>query len=223
MRLTKKTLALLLAVMMIFGGVVGGTVAWLVSTTETVTNTFTVGDINITLTETNTNLDSDNDANTNSYKMIPGTAIAKDPTITVLAGSEACYVFLKVTETNNTTNNKKFIEYALATGWKELDDEVTGAPSEVYYQEIDARTGSSNSALTIGILGEYTHGADNNHKDVAYSCTVNQVLVNPDITKEEMKDVGTNLPSLSFVACAVQKDQLTLSEAWAQATFTKNS
>lgn len=42
----------LLALVLVVGCVAGGTVAWLVATTDTVTNTFTYGKIDITLTET---------------------------------------------------------------------------------------------------------------------------------------------------------------------------
>ncbi|MBQ8603508.1 MAG: hypothetical protein IJ410_01505 [Oscillospiraceae bacterium] len=47
----KKSIALLMAVVMLFGVTVGATIAWLTSTTGTVTNTFTVGNIEITLDE----------------------------------------------------------------------------------------------------------------------------------------------------------------------------
>ena len=81
----KKTLALVLALTLLVAGVVGGTLAWLTDQTAEVKNTFTVGDINIGLTET-----------TADYKMIPGNTIAKDPTVTVKANSEACWLFVKV-------------------------------------------------------------------------------------------------------------------------------
>ena len=86
----KKTLALVLALTLLVAGVVGGTLAWLTAQTAEVKNTFTVGDINIGLTETTTD-----------YKMVPGNTIAKDPTVTVKANSEACWLFVKVTESEN--------------------------------------------------------------------------------------------------------------------------
>ena len=51
------------------GCVAGGTVAWLVATTDTVTNTFTYGNINIALAE----------STGTSYKIIPGTDIKEGP------------------------------------------------------------------------------------------------------------------------------------------------
>ena len=50
----KKTIALLLVLVMIFGISVGGTIAYLTDK-EAVTNTFTVGNVKIKLTETAVN------------------------------------------------------------------------------------------------------------------------------------------------------------------------
>lgn len=123
----KKTLALVLALTLLVAGVVGGTLAWLTDQTAEVKNTFTVGDINIGLTETTTD-----------YKMVPGNTIAKDPTVTVKANSEACWLFVKVTESENLDT---FITYAIAEGWTELQDGV-------YYREVPA----SNADQTFSVL-----------------------------------------------------------------------
>ena len=80
-----KLLALFVVLALLIGGAVGGTLAWLVTKTDPVVNTFTAGNINITLDEPNFD-------NTNAYKILPGDTIDKDPTVTVEAGSEDCYV-----------------------------------------------------------------------------------------------------------------------------------
>lgn len=103
---------------------IGGTLAWLTSTTAPVVNTFTPSDINITLTETKSN-----------FKMVPGTTIDKDPVVTVEANSEACWLFVKVEE---STNLSQYIEYSVITGedgWTAL----TGV-NGVYYREVAAST-----------------------------------------------------------------------------------
>ena len=125
----KKTLALVLALTLLVAGVVGGTLAWLTATTGEVQNTFTVGDINIDLTETTTD-----------YKMVPGSTIAKDPTVTVKGGSEACWLFVEVTE---SANLKDFITYAIANGWTKLEDGV-------YYREVPA----SAADQTFSVLAD---------------------------------------------------------------------
>ena len=125
----KKTLALVLALTLLVAGVVGGTLAWLTDQTAEVKNTFTVGDINIGLTETTTD-----------YKMVPGNTIAKDPTVTVKANSEACWLFVKVTESANLDD---FITYAIATGWTELE-------AGVYYREIPASAADQTFSVLAG-------------------------------------------------------------------------
>lgn len=125
----KKTLALVLALTLLVAGVVGGTLPWLTDQTAEVKNTFTVGDINIGLTETTTD-----------YKMVPGNTIAKDPTVTVKANSEACWLFVKVTESANLDD---FITYAIATGWTELE-------AGVYYREVPASAADQTFSVLAG-------------------------------------------------------------------------
>lgn len=125
----KKTLALVLALTLLVAGVVGGTLAWLTDRTAEVKNTFTVGDINIGLTETTTD-----------YKMVPGNTIAKDPTVTVKANSEACWLFVQVTESENLDT---FITYAIANGWTKLK-------SGVYYREVPASAADQTFPVLAG-------------------------------------------------------------------------
>ena len=100
---------------------IGGTLAWLMTKTETVVNVFTYGDINIKLEETTGE----------NYKMVPGNKIKKDPKITVVADSEDCWVFVKIEESTNAKFGD-FIEYTIADGWAALDG-VAG----VYYRSVD--------------------------------------------------------------------------------------
>ena len=110
---TKKTkiVVLVLALALVLGGVIGGTLAWLVAETPAVTNTFTVGNIDITLTETAATAENNYAP---SFKMVPGATIAKDPVVTVVKGSEACWLFVEITA--NGTGD--YLEYA-ATGLNE--------------------------------------------------------------------------------------------------------
>ena len=76
---SNKTVAILLALVLAIGCAVGGTLAWLISQTNPVVNTFTYGDINIDLKEDTKG----------PYTITPGKAITKDPKVTVKANSEA--------------------------------------------------------------------------------------------------------------------------------------
>lgn len=189
-----RTISLLLALVLLIGGVVGGTVAWLTTQTEEVVNTFTYGDINITLEETDTDKDGDDDPNTNDYEMIPGSEIDKDPLVTVLKGSEACWLFVKLVESDNFDD---FMTYEMADGWTALDG-VEG----VYYREVEDLSEASEDAAYYVI------------KD-------NKVNVKGEVTKEQLNALdaipGENsYPTLTITAYAVQKDNIaTVTDAWA--------
>ena len=118
-----KTFVAMLALVLVIGCAVGGTVAWLTAQTDSVVNTFTYGDINIDLKETTGN----------DYKIIPGVDIEKDPKVIVKANSEACWLFVKVKKEGTFVTNK--VTYFSADDWKKLN-----GTENVYYREVDAAT-----------------------------------------------------------------------------------
>ena len=119
--------------------------------------------------------------------MVPGNTIAKDPTVTVKANSEACWLFVKVTE---STDLKDFITYAIAEGWTALPD-VNG----VYYREVPASAADQTFPVLAG----------------------NAVTVKDTVTKALLETAKTSAPTLTFKAYAVQKDNVTsASDAWAK-------
>ena len=106
MKTKSKALLLTLCAVLLIAASVLGTMAYLTST-DTVTNTFTVGNVEIKLDEAKVNADGIPEegaarVQANSYKLMPGTTYTKDPTVTVLNGSEASYVRMKVTFNNAT-------------------------------------------------------------------------------------------------------------------------
>ena len=99
----KKTLTVILALVLVVVMSVAGTVAYLTSS-DTVTNTFSVGNVQIKLDEAKANLDGTPVANAdrvkaNNYKLLPGHTYNKDPMVTVLKGSESSYIKMTVTFT----------------------------------------------------------------------------------------------------------------------------
>lgn len=128
-----KTFVAMLALVLVIGCAVGGTVAWLVSSTNAVVNTFTYGDINITLGETTGN----------DYKIIPGVNIDKNPKVTVKKDSEACWLFVKVEEEGTFVANK--VTYSIADGWTKGDG--TKIPANVYYRSVDAVKADTDFAV----------------------------------------------------------------------------
>ena len=197
---SNKTVAILLALVLAIGCAVGGTLAWLISKTEPVVNTFTYGDINIDLYEHEynageNNLGTEKTTKVDNYKIIPGVDLPKDPTVEVKANSEACWLFVKVEKQGTFVADK--VTYEIANGWTALTD-YTG----VYYRAVDAVTADTS----FDVL-----------KD-------NKVTVSDTLTKEDIKGITTK-PTLTFKAYAVQKDGITTAaNAWAKipATTTTN-
>ena len=149
---------------------IGTTFAWLMDKTETINNTFTIGNVDITLEETE-NLD---------LKMVPGAPITKDPKVGVVAGSEACWLFVTIEE---STNLDDFITYTVEGTWKA----VPGAEN-VYYIQVDADTAKAGKIYPV--------------------LTGNQVTVNNTVTKammDEIKAAPSKAPKLSFTAYAIQQ------------------
>lgn len=160
-----KVFLSLLALVLVVGCAVGGTIAWLTATTEPVVNTFTYGKIKIELTETTGN----------AYKIIPGVNISKDPKVTVKADSEACWLFVKVAEEGTFVANK--VTYSIADGWMPLD--ATNHPG-VYYREVDAVTADTNFNVLTGDA-TYPNGVVTISENLT-KAEVNSVATQPTLT-----------------------------------------
>ena len=188
----KRLVIMLASLALVLCTAIGGTLAWLVTKTDPVVNTFTYGDINITLHETDTNKDGDNDPNTNTYPMVPGHTIAKDPKVTFKANSEDAWLFVKLEKVNNFND---FMTYEIASGWTALDN-VDG----VYYREVSKATQDA----------EFTVIKDDT------------VTVKGEVTKEMLNALdangASNYPKLIVTAYAVQRDNniATAADAWAK-------
>ena len=118
----RRMLVLVLSLTLLILVAVAGTLTWLQAQTEPITNTFVAGDIKLRLTDT-----------TGSYKMVPGVAINEEIKVTVEAGSEACYVYIKVEKSQNFDT---FLANELEEGWVALDNSYPG----IYYRKVDAST-----------------------------------------------------------------------------------
>ena len=122
MKTKSKALLLTLCAVLLVAASLLGTMAYLTSS-DNATNTFTVGKVSIKLDEAQVdelgNVVSNSRVQANEYKLMPSRTYTKDPTVTVLNGSDAAYVRMKV-----TFNNAAEI-IALCTD-PEYADEVTG-------------------------------------------------------------------------------------------------
>ena len=130
---SSRTFIAMLALVLVIGCAVGGTIAWLTAQTDPVVNTFTYGDINITLGETTGA----------TYKIIPGVNIDKNPKVTVKKDSEACWLFVEVKEEGTFVANK--VTYSIDDGWTQGDG--TNIPANVYYRSVDAVKADTDFAV----------------------------------------------------------------------------
>ena len=125
MKNVKKIIIAVLAVVVVLACMVGVISAYLTKKTQTIVNTFTYGNVNITLTEEGAV------ENEQSFKMIPGQTITKNADVTVKAGSEACYVYIEVVVANNTSSEEQqFISFAMDAAWTQLGE------TNIYYTDI---------------------------------------------------------------------------------------
>lgn len=95
-----KSLVLALCAILLVVGTVLGTVAYL-QDTASVVNTFTVGNVHLKLDEAVVDEKGEPTGGRtetgNAYHLIPGETYTKDPTVTVLKGSEESYVRMMLT------------------------------------------------------------------------------------------------------------------------------
>lgn len=95
-----KPLVLALCAVLLVVGTILGTVAYL-QDTASVVNTFTVGNVHLKLDEAVVNENGEPTGGRtetgNAYHLIPGETYTKDPTVTVLKGSEESYVRMMLT------------------------------------------------------------------------------------------------------------------------------
>ena len=140
MKRARKVIALILCAAVLMAVSVMGTLAYLTSQAK-VENTFTVGSVGIKMVEH----DAENkEVQGNSYKLIPGSTYTKDPTITVDAGSEDCYLFVDV-----QNNISQYIDIAMAGGWINLQ-------GTIWYQIYDG----SNAAFPVFANNSFTVKTD---------------------------------------------------------------
>ena len=231
----KRTVALMLACVLIVGCVIGGSLAWLTDQSDEVQNVFTTSDINITLTEDDT--DDSKDGEQHEYKMIPGFTIDKRPVVTVLGGSEDCWLFVEVVENCTATDSDgeaydfdAFLSYNIDlettdpvhAGWTELkngENSVIGKNGgKVYFREVE----KAPNDQTFNILGSGSwEDEENEDGGGTISYGPNQVLVLPTVTKEMMNKAASAMPTLTFYAYACQlyetnNEKFDASTAWQQ-------
>lgn len=135
----KKILSVCLVVCLLATAIIGTTLAYFTDVTQKETNTFTMGKVDIELDEPQW----DDEYPDGIASVQPSQVITKDPTVTVVAGSEDCYVFVKVEKGNNVDN---YLEYTIDSAWTALGEGYEG----IYYRSYTTSEENVNYTVLTG-------------------------------------------------------------------------
>lgn len=215
MKTRNKALLLSLCAVLICAASVMGTMAYLTSS-DTVTNTFTVGKVAITLDEAKVGNDgkaligqSAARVKENSYKLMPGHKYDKDPTVTVKANSEPSYIKMTVTVTNASKLDKLFKDKGIA-----LANVVGGYDNANWILKSNTEDKTAGTrTYTFYYKDTVSAGTD----DVVLDDLFETITVPGSLTNADMETINT--VTLTVKAYAIQADGFaTADDAWAAFT-----
>lgn len=207
----KKLLIMSVAMVLVCAFAVGMTIAYLTSTDEVV-NTFTVGNVRIELDEADVDeygVPQGSPAprvSRNDYKLIPGHTYTKDPTVTVLSGSEKSYIKMTVTVTKSDV-----LDTIFAPNGAQLTEIFTGFGSNWEYKSNTEDT--ENKTRTYEFW--YKTTVDARENAVKLEPLFTSIVVPDFITGDQLAELQTM--TITVNAYAIQADGFdTAADAWAE-------
>lgn len=218
MKKTSKALLLMLCAVLLVAASVLGTMAYLTSQ-DSVTNTFTVGNVKITLDEQDVDDDDNKTDNVtvnnvvrdkaNAYHLLPGHTYVKDPTIHVDSKSEDCYLFVKVENGIVDIEGTKTVATQMAEkGWIA----VPGTTNVYVYTTDKTNPAAVTAGSSIVVFDNFT---------VDGTKVVN-VPTDETVPDGKLDIEDYNNKTITVTAYAVQKDGFeskTAAEIWETAGF----
>jgi len=199
MKTTKKALLFTFCAVLLVVASVLGTMAYLTSS-DTVTNTFTVGKVGLILDEkdydnSKTDVTTEGRDKANTYHLLPGHEYDKDPTVTVLKGSEKSYVRMIV-----TINEQSDLDVIFAPNGLPLNDFFGGVSTEwTLYDEVE-NTGNDTRSYEF----RYNDTVAAPDGDVVLDDLFETIKVPGDITKEQLATISDL--KIEVEAHAIQAD-----------------
>lgn len=212
-RKLKKAALLLCSAVLLVCISIGATVAYLTST-DTVTNTFTVGNVKIKLDEAAANPDGSLVAGAarvkaNTYKLLPGHTYNKDPMVTVLKDSESCYVKMTVTFTKANE-----LDAIFAPNGADMTSIFNGYDSTNWIAKGNTKD-TENNTRTYEFWYKETVAAPT--ADVALDALFDSITVPGTITNAQLETIKDM--TITVNAYAIQADGFsTADDAWAKYT-----
>jgi len=180
----KKRKFIIAAVVLLLVFTVGGAIAYFTDTTNPLTNTFTIGNVDISLAEPAWDA-------ANGQNIVPGVPIAKNPTVTVEDGSKDAFIFVKVEVPCKADNSAVLFDYTLNANWTV----VSGQDG----------TCSAGKATKVYVYGSPTKVSANESQTLFNNVT----LVN--LTNSEATALTGNI-NMPITAYAIQADGLGTSD-----------
>lgn len=214
MKARNKILLLALCMAALIAVSVLGTMAYLTAE-DTVTNTFTVGKVDIKLDEAKVNTDGSLVGNAdrvkaNEYKLLPGHTYNKDPMVTVLSGSESSYV--KMTVTFSKANE---LDAIFAPTGADLTSIFNGFDAANWISKGNTKDTTANTR-TYEFWYKESVGAPT--ADVTLDALFDSITVPGTITGEQLKTIEGM--TITVNAYAIQADGFAdAAAAWAAAKF----
>ena len=205
-----KALLVVACALLLVAASVFGTMAYLTST-DTVTNTFTVGKVNINLDEAKANTDGSlvegaDRVKANSYKLLPGHTYNKDPMVTVLSGSEPSYV--KMTVTFSKANE---LDAIFAPNGANLTNIFNGYDAANWIAKGNTKDTTANTRTYEFWYKEAVGAPEGN---VALDALFNSITVPGAITAEQLATIESM--TITVNAYAIQADGFANADAaWA--------
>lgn len=195
MKKKMKVIGLLLAAVVLVVASILGTMAYLTDEKE-VMNTFTVGKVQITLDEEDLLGDvGDRTEEGNEYRLLPGLEYTKDPTVTVLKGSDESYVRMLIT-VSNVTLLQSFIGQGNAADWKEY----VNLSDDWIYEDESYDLGTDSVTYEM----RYKDPVDASLDDVKLPALFTTITVPEEITSDELEELVEKEFNVTFVAHAIQ-------------------
>ncbi len=184
-RKLRKAILTLCSALLLVSLSVGITVAYLTSE-DSVTNSFTVGNVQIKLDEAPVDekgqATAGNRVKENEYHLLPNHTYDKDPTVTVLAKSEESYVRVFVTVTDIADVDAMFDNHE----GMDIEDVIIGLDTTKWVHYGEAK--DANNARTFEL--RYYEAVAESETDTVLTPVFTKIHVPGDVTNTELGNIA---------------------------------
>lgn len=180
----KKLISMVVAIALVAVIGVGATLAYFTDKEET-TNVITMGHVDIDLDEPNYEGDDNNEVK----DIEPGQEITKDPTITVVEGSQDAYVRATITYGNLTEAQIADLAIEINDGWYFNEED------NYYYFNAKLAEGESATLFDKVVIPETWGNAE---ADLSFTITVNAEAIQADNFEPTWNEDGTLIVAWTY-------------------------